>query len=326
MVVQLERADGDSEEEVEPPETFFGSIGRRRFLIMLRHVLVVTCIAAVILSSIMTIVSTVTRASLDDPGSGAPLEVSTFHIAMTKLYAFRSTTFAAMVHSSPPMPALPPTPSQPPFPTPPQPLLPPPPPPSALPALPPLPPLSPSPMPLPPPPPPPSPRVPPLPAQPPAPLLPPPPHPPMTVVDRLNARFARGHPSNDLEQAGVLVRQFDELNDPDREWLPCSSGWCERFEDRWPSSIINEDARLLYYDVRSGIVLAPTVQIFCAYPKDGNSMDHVCWGDDGDCIPGCYEPGLQCPDVDRSCTTVRSESIGHRAIGCLWPHPKTVQA
>ena len=284
--VSLERADGsDDDGPLEVASS--GSVRCGRTLVVLRHVLVFTCIAAIILSSVITIVGTVTQDTWADLGSGPPVEAKR---------SFEATAQGAdasddHTHGLPLPPLLPSIP--PPWPTPSQSMSPPSPPPPPSPLGPPYPPS----------PPPPFPRLPPLPLRPPSPLAPPPYRSPMSVLDRLNARAARGRPSNDLEEAGVLVRQFDELNDPDREWLPCSVGWCDRFEDRWPASIINSDARLLYYDVRSGIVLAPAVQLFCAYPKDGNSMDHVCWGDEDSCIPGCYEPGSQCPDVGRSCTS-----------------------
>ena len=60
------------------------------------------------------------------------------------------------------------------------------------------------------------------PAPPPAPPLPPlPPGPPplwpgpLDVVERLNQRFRNGRPSADLASAGVLVHQFDTMDDPD---------------------------------------------------------------------------------------------------------------
>ena len=64
---------------------------------------------------------------------------------------------------------------------------------------------------------------------PPAPPLPPPPPPlhPMTAVERtvfkLNQQFLSGRPSNDLEEAGILIHQFDSLDDPNPDgapWLP----------------------------------------------------------------------------------------------------------
>lgn len=117
----------------------------------------------------------------------------------------------------------------------------------------------------------------------------------------------------------MLVRQFDTLDDPERPWLPCPlqgpNSWCSKFSDRWATSFINTDSRVLYFETltidqnngRSGVgglVLSPNVQIYCAYADDGNSMDpaKVCetlGGDGTSCIPGCYPDGQQCADVHR---------------------------
>ena len=136
---------------------------------------------------------------------------------------------------------------------------------------------------------------------------PPPPPAPLTRAERvarLNERFRHGAPSSDLAAAGVLARQFDTLDDPVHPWLPCPADqWCAGFGDRWPASIINAGARHLYYgDGKGGVLIAPTVSIFCAYAEDGNSMDgsKVCnplGGDGVSCIPGCYPKGQECEDV-----------------------------
>ena len=214
---------------------------------------------------------------------------------------------------SPPSPLPPPPPPPPPPlpPPPPPPLLPPPPPssPSPTPPTPPMPPMPP--MPLPPPT-----SPPPMPQAPPTPALPPPrPPSPQERVQELNAQFRNGRPADNLADAGVLVRQLDGLDDPERTWLPCPPHlWCGAIGDRWPTSIINRGAHRLYYEDDSGatvggFVIRPSVSIFCAYPEDGNSMDgsktctHL--GGDGEkCIPGCYPKGQQCQDVghDWSCS------------------------
>lgn len=50
-----------------------------------------------------------------------------------------------------------------------------------------------------------------------------------------------------------------------------------------------------------GLILSPlTSRLFCAYPVDGNSLNHNCptlGGDGRSCIPGCYPAGQQCQDV-----------------------------
>lgn len=154
-----------------------------------------------------------------------------------------------------------------------------------------------------------TPPMPPVPPAPPAlpPLLPPPRATHEEVLKRLNARFRDGRPSSKLEEAGVLVRQFDTLDDSDKPWLPCPqdgpNNWCRSFADRWATSIINAGARSLYYGHnKGGLVIAPSVDLFCAYPEDGNSMDgsKVCsplGGDGVSCIPGCYPQGKTCPEM-----------------------------
>ena len=137
------------------------------------------------------------------------------------------------------------------------------------------------------------------------------------MAELLNSRFANGVPSNDIAQAGVLVRQFDTLDDPGRPWRPCPTegpnSWCKQFSDRWATSIISNDARVMYFETEAndargssgvgGLVLSPDVQIYCAYANDGNSMDQnkVCTplGGDGICIPGCYSKGEWCHEVKR---------------------------
>ena len=203
--------------------------------------------------------------------------------------------------------------------TPPQPLHPPPSPEAPLPSSPSPPSLPPPPLPSSPPPLP-SPKPPPPNPSPPPPFPHPPRPPPLPLTAEglaalLNRRFAKGVPSNDISRAGVLVRQFDSLDDPWHPWLPCPltgpASWCSKFTDRWATSIINKDERLMYFDALQGghsnvggLVLSPSVEIFCAYADDGNSMDpqKVCdppGGDGFSCIPGCYPVGQQCPDLGR---------------------------
>ena len=45
----------------------------------------------------------------------------------------------------------------------------------------------------------------------------------MPVVDKLNARFAAGRPSDNLRSAGILIHQFDGRDDPNPDgtpWMP----------------------------------------------------------------------------------------------------------
>ena len=217
-------------------------------------------------------------------------------------------------------------------------LPPPPPPPNPVPPRPPpqQPPNLPPPPPVPPPPPPrPSPPPPPLIPQPIAPPSPPPPlvpPPPLDIVNVLNQRYTQGTPSNDLAEAGVLVRQFDHLDgeantQSGAPWTRCPFiKWCGKFGDRWASSLINGQGMVkLYYDSAAGLVIAPTVDIFCAYSRDGNSMGVVCHPLFGNahCTPGCSPPGHECSedgeqirwDYDCSYPPSRlSEALQHQSL------------
>jgi hypothetical protein len=140
------------------------------------------------------------------------------------------------------------------------------------------------------------------------------------IVASLNERFRYGRPSNDLEAAGVLVRQFGSTNNGGRPWEPCQLEpriWCSKYHAQWPASIINDRMRHTYYQGRGGLVLqARHVHLFCAYSSDGNSMAHHCDGTSGDgstCIPGCYPASQQCHEV-------------HKSWDCSWPPDKLQDA
>lgn len=132
----------------------------------------------------------------------------------------------------------------------------------------------------------------------------------MRLVALLNRRFAAGAPSNRLDDAGCLIRQFDGLEEVLQPWLPCGSdaeAWCYKYSDRWPTSIINRRARHVWFDQprdNGGLVLAGAAQVRCAYPGDGDSMSDskLCdplGGDGVHCIPGCLPVGQQCPELRR---------------------------
>ena len=52
---------------------------------------------------------------------------------------------------------------------------------------------------------------------------PPPAGPPVSIIDRINKRFAHGKPTKDYAEAGVFVSQFDGMRDPSSPWLPCAA-------------------------------------------------------------------------------------------------------
>mmetsp|Transcript_68415 Transcript_68415/g.204963 ORF Transcript_68415/g.204963 Transcript_68415/m.204963 type:complete len:291 (+) Transcript_68415:527-1399(+) len=183
---------------------------------------------------------------------------------------------------------------------------PPPPPPPPQPRPPPAPPPA-RPSPLPPtPPPPPSPARPSAPPLLPSPTLPPPPGPGAAIVASINERFINGGPNDDIAQAGVLMRAFDEITHPELPWLPCPMEWkgrpvaCGKYGDRFPSTLIFPGQTDIYSKGNGGFIIRPsTTEVFCSYDHDGLTMkpEKLCWplGLSEDCTPGCmkWEP---CPE------------------------------
>ena len=165
------------------------------------------------------------------------------------------------------------------------------------PAAPPMPPTPPRP-PTPAPPPPPSPSPPPPEASPRPPILPPslPPAPPVPppepVVDQLNRRFRHGHASSSLQEAGVLLHQFDGQEDEHRPWLPCTASWCLSFADRFASSIISRQVSTLFNPEHGGLIFRPQyANVLCSWNADGGTMSMTCASADrqaGVCLPGCW--------------------------------------
>ena len=82
-----------------------------------------------------------------------------------------------------------------------------------------------------------------------------PPGPPRAATLTLQAirvRFESGAPSDELEAAGVLMRQLDDQGNPAAPWLPCPQElWCAHLGDRMPASLVNREAPALYV-CRSG--------------------------------------------------------------------------
>ena len=228
-----------------------------------------------------------------------------------------------LLHESPSMPSLPPPPS--PLPPRPHPLLPP------LWPLPPLPTSSPppspppSPKPLPPP-------VPKTPPKPPAlPPAPPPATPPPTVAERLNARFNRqnGDPSSEstLEEAGVILHQFDGKGSSAHWWSPCPNPEDRLPDDRkYPSYCADErsfnrrhrvsgsiigarmrppsgDTEIPLFSFDAGVILRPQkTGINCVYGMDGSTdgMSACNPLQDAACVPGCGDPPRWCPPNSES--------------------------
>ena len=115
----------------------------------------------------------------------------------------------------------------------------------------------------------------------------PPPPPARPLLETLNARFQDGIASNDLEKAGVIVRQFDRTEDIQRPWRGCpnhdasdgAGNDCALFGNRLSASILNAgmvprtgERRVPLFSADSGVIYAPTsMRLACIYGGDGGS-------------------------------------------------------
>lgn len=135
----------------------------------------------------------------------------------------------------------------------------------------------------------------PAPPPPPSPSPPPPYSEPGTIVELLNKRFREGVPSNDLAKAGILVHQFDSVDDPNPTGSPWQPGAGKpEYGDRLSASLINKNMRAdergnvpIYSFSTAGLILSPHHnRMNCGYPYDVGSLGRACWGAPG-CTPGC---------------------------------------
>ena len=196
--------------------------------------------------------------------------------------------------------------------------------PSPLRRLPPSPPL-PSPSAGPPPPPPPSPRSPsPPPPPPPLPAPPPPPPPPepaSDVVQRLNARFRQGAPSNELAAAGVLMRCAEGMAGRHTPaWEPCAADeFC--YSPSLAASLVNTRMPHLWSSTFEGFVVAPAAVVMrCAFHGDGASSNRHCSpagsGADSTCVPGCRTPSAVAGWCDPAASPVPCSEC--EDVHCAW--------
>lgn len=127
----------------------------------------------------------------------------------------------------------------------------------------------------------------------------------------LNARFARGRPSNRLQEVGVVVHQIDALDEEHVgtnpvPWLACTATDAdsttpacaeERYSDHLSGSVINRKVPFIYSDDAVGFVVTPEhATVRCSFPEDGGTMSRSCSPDETlpDCLPGCYSGGRGC--------------------------------
>lgn len=123
----------------------------------------------------------------------------------------------------------------------------------------------------------------------------------LSGLSAINLRFLHGHPTNDIAEAGVIMRAFDGLENPWRPWEPCpqdnpSLAMCARFADRFPTSLVwpghtsvytgNGDGGLI---IRPDAFKAHSPPFKCAYHGDGTTMSK---GNEP-CPELCTSPGAK---------------------------------
>ena len=136
----------------------------------------------------------------------------------------------------------------------------------------------------------------------------PPPASPPTRLQTIQAWWRDGRPSGRWPDAGVLVRQLDEITVRNglAAWEPCRADmWCSAFSNIWPSCVLNQRHNKWLYqggegsrrsEPAAGFVLAPPPlnRIRCAYPADGNTLgvvrDKYAGADSEDQRYGCKPP------------------------------------
>lgn len=95
-----------------------------------------------------------------------------------------------------------------------------------------------------------------------------------SIVERLNGRFLRGRPSNQMTEVGVVMRQADQ-QDSGLPWAPSQAKWITKngFNDRLSSSILSARLPFAYSNTAVGLVLEPAALergnvVACACPRD----------------------------------------------------------
>ena len=183
------------------------------------------------------------------------------------------------------------------------------------------------------------------------------------LVDVLNERFRSGRPSNDLTEAGVVVHQFDDagFNTTTRvaksggvskwaPWTPCPKGqWCNKFSDRFSTSVINAGAPYAFSAHNGGLVISADTAssgALCAWATDGRSFRaaRACipkeqepfrWSagwqtteEREGCVPGCFNgKANQLEDTDTPFKGMRSPTwctAGAPDAWCPW-RPEQLQ-
>jgi hypothetical protein len=114
------------------------------------------------------------------------------------------------------------------------------------------------------------------------------------VVSKLNVRYSNGSATDELRYSGVLIHQWDDLEDINARWQPCSipENTCQfkdPYDDRVSCSVINaklprraDGSIPLFSYSRGGVLINPEEALSnmtCSWPGDGGSMtrtNHGC--------------------------------------------------
>ena len=136
---------------------------------------------------------------------------------------------------------------------------------------------------------------PPLPPAPPLPMIPPPDG---RMATRINEAFLTGVSGSSLLGGGVILHQFDAMDDENPNHEPWNLGIARsNTGDRISAALVNAQMQPdpsgnipIYSFSLAGIVLNPEHNnLLCSYSWDVGSMDRQCWprGVSEKCIPGC---------------------------------------
>ena len=180
-----------------------------------------------------------------------------------------------------------------------------------------------------------------------------------SVIGQLNARFRAGVASSDLAAAGLLLHQFDKMDDPDPQGKPWVPGAATDIYQGYPSgdrisaTLVNAQMtpepapyahRIPLYSANfAGIILSPkrnTLQ--CSFAFDAGTLERGCMTPSETCTPGCTHPSqrghtpLWCErshhpwpcawrprDLDKM-LAVREElrKVGRKPVGKFWDDHK----
>ena len=145
-------------------------------------------------------------------------------------------------------------------------------------------------------------------------------------------------PSNDLAEAGVVLRNYDNWSPESRPWAICEAHGCHgwKFADRFSASLVYRGNVETYDDETShearwygGFIPRPELlQLNCATCGDGGANGKQCVppGKRPDCLPGCSTPDKRQPwcdgsQVDEGGFAILDDQSAQQRPRCVWsPH------